>query len=193
MLTVMFTVTFFNTAILALIETMNFSEVAKDLSELFSSDNRGETDFSQEWYYGVGASLVINMVLEIVIPFLSELFDCLLSRCLRCCDRGCSRNEGKTRTTSIKEYIELYSGPRYTLYSRSSDLLLYVAIAYMYGTAMPLMYLLALLAIVRLYIFDKILLCWQYKRPPMYNFAITKATTDALSYLTVCCLPFVFW
>jgi hypothetical protein len=92
MLTVMFTVTFFNTAILAMIETMNFSELATDLSELFSSDNRGETDFSQEWYYGVGASLVINMVLEIVIPFVSELFDCLLSRCFRCCDRGCTGN-----------------------------------------------------------------------------------------------------
>ena len=160
MLIVMFSVTFFNTAILAILETMNFSELASDVSEMFSSDNRGETDFSQEWYYSVGASLMINMVLEIVIPFLSEMFDCLLARCLRCCDRGCSRDSTKTKTTSIKEYIELYSGPKYLLYSRSSDLLLYVAIAYMYGTAMPLMYPLSLLAIIRLYVFDKILLCW---------------------------------
>ena len=114
MLTVMFTVTFFNTAILALIETMNFSELAKDAAKTFSSDNRGETDFSQEWYYAVGASLMINMFLEIVIPFLSEMFDCLLYKCFRSHDRGCcSENSKKTKTTSIKEYVELYSGPKF--------------------------------------------------------------------------------
>jgi hypothetical protein len=61
----------------------------------------------------------------------------LLTRFL---DRGCSNDRYKTKKTSIQEYVNLYSGPDYKIDRKFSMLLMYLSMAFVYGTAMPLFF-----------------------------------------------------
>ena len=58
----------------------------------------------------------------------------------------CGSGEIGTRCGSIKEYIELYGGQEFELHLRYSNLMMILFTTMMYGTAMPILFFIALLS-----------------------------------------------
>jgi len=89
--------------------------------------------------------------------------------------------------------VELYSGPEYMIHYRFSTIMLHVAISFVYGAAMPLLYPIACLALLVLYINERLLVCYYYREPPAFDESLTLKCLQYLSYVTLLSLPVNFW
>ena len=89
--------------------------------------------------------------------------------------------------------MELYSGPEYLIHFRYSAILVFVGVALVYGTAMPLLYPIALAGFMVLWVNERLLLCYYYRMPPAFDTEITEATLSIMRLLPLLSLPFTFW
>ena len=189
-----FIASFLNTAILMVLNEANFDDFDAGngyLSWVFSHGSY--TDFSQEWYGSVGNTLIKTMIFSAYFPIIEFCGFWCLKQAMRLWDRGLTSNELHTKRTSSQMYAELYSGPDYLVHYRFSTILLNVAVAFMYGTAMPMLYPIACFAFVVLLINERILICYYYKQPPAFSEEITVATLDMAKYCALLALPIAFW
>jgi hypothetical protein len=196
MLVVMFTVTFINTAFIALLDSMSFAEIDGGngvFSYMFASSQDGETDFGVRWYQIAGCGFMINMILSAVTPPIDFVWDVMCARCDKCKDRNYTSNSNATKQPSVQAYIKLYSGPKFLIYKYCSDVLLFVSMAFLYGTAMPLIYSITLACLLVLWVQERILLCRYYSIPPAYSDQVTRTMVPMLRYMPLFALPFVFW
>ena len=58
----------------------------------------------------------------------------------------------------------------------------YVAISFVYGYALPILFPITLIALINQYLTDKILLAYYYKKPPSYDQKITKFAIKILKF-----------
>ena len=86
----------------------------------------------------------------------------------RCLDRGCSC-KGRTKSTSVQGYISVYQGPLYYMYYKYSSILTITYITFMYGFGMPVLFPIAALSFLVLYIVERLMLFYGYVVPPMYD------------------------
>ena len=98
-----------------------------------------------------------------------------------------------THQKSIRSYVELYSGPQYQLDTRFSLILVFLAISFTYGTVMPLLFPIALLGYIVLFVNERIMICYFYRQPPAYGTEVTEATLNIMRLIPLVSLPFVFW
>jgi len=89
--------------------------------------------------------------------------------------------------------VTLYSGPDYQIDGRFSVVLMFLSMAFVYGTAMPLFFPIGLFGYVVLWVNERLQLCWFYKMPPAYDTEITYTALTILKYLPLLSLPFVYW
>ena len=111
----------------------------------------------------------------------------------RCLDRGFGNDTFFTGMPTIQAYIDLYAGPEYLIHYRYSTILLNIGVAFLYGTAMPYLYVCATLAFVILYINERLLVCYYYREPPTFDEKMTLMTLDITKYVPLVMLPFTFW
>lgn len=82
---------------------------------------------------------------------------------LRLLDRSFSRDYYKSKKKSIQLYVDVYSGPEYMIHLRFSTIMNLTFVCFMYGTALPLLYPIALWSFFVLYTLERILICYYYK------------------------------
>lgn len=133
------------------------------------------------------------MLLEPFISTLVVFSEILLNKLWQLHDRNWTSDKYETKQTSIQNYVELYSGLEFELHVQCADILLIVGIAFFYGSAMPLMYFLALISLIIMYIRETLLIYYCYKQPPVYDFRATQVTFQAMGFIAFVSLPFIFW
>ena len=79
------------------------------------------------------------------------------------------------------------------IHYRYATILLNIGVAFLYGTAMPYLYVTAVLAFVILYINERLLVCYYYREPPAFDEKMTLMTLDLTRYVPLMMLPFAFW
>lgn len=186
----MFVVTFFNTALISLLDTAAFED-NRFLAMIF--DSQGETDFNENWYSVTGRGLMLNVILEPIVGTLQCFAAILLTKFWRFYDRGFTQDYTITKQTSVVAYVRLYSGCEFNLHERYADVLLVIGMALFYGTAMPLMYLFALISLSIMYVRETLFIYYLYKRPPQFDSRGTKMTLYIICMLAIASLPFAFW
>jgi len=72
-------------------------------------------------------------------------------------------------------------------------MVVFVTLALMYGTVMPAFYIIALAATVAKFVFDKVLLCHYFQKPPSFNADMIETFLSTLRVVPLITLPFVFW
>ena len=87
----------------------------------------------------------------------------------------------------------MYAGDTYSIDYRYATILLNIAVAFLFGTAMPYLYLCALLAFVILYTNERLVICYFNRKPPCFDENITLETLDIIRLVPFMMLPFVFW
>jgi len=91
------------------------------------------------------------------------------------------------------QYVDIYSGPEYAIHFRYSAIMNTVFVCAMYGSAMPILFPIGLLAFVILYVWERLLICYYYKQPPMFSESMTKSAYSVLSYAPIVYIMMTYW
>ena len=78
--------------------------------------------------------------------------------------------------------MDLYSGPDYLIHFRYAALLNIIFVTMFYGTGLPILYPIAFVSILILYLSELILIHYWFQRPPMYD---EKMSSTALGILPI--------
>lgn len=110
-------------------------------------------------------------------------------------DRGlCScNNKSRTKTRTVYEYVDLYSGPEYEIFIKYSFILKYVYISFFYGLGMPILFPITFFALLNLYITDKLAVVYWHRMPPSYSNKIGDRALKCLQIATIPGLMVGYW
>ena len=75
----------------------------------------------------------------------------------------------KTNSNTIMQYVDIYSGPEYEIFMKYAFMMKFIAISFVFGYSLPVLYPITFLALVNLYVTDKYALAYLYKKPPNYD------------------------
>lgn len=171
--------TLFNCVFLVIVNSMVF--------------NAKHSDFTARWYYDVGISLTLSMLIEAFMPLVEFLIDWLIIKFERGADGAWKGDPFHTKSNSQQEYIEKYSGPDFEISARYSTILLFLCISLIYGSVMPLLYPISLLAMFVLFTLDRCLVCYFYREPPSVDERLTQKAISYARRVPLLSLPFLFW
>ena len=73
----------------------------------------------------------------------------------RCLDRRFSRNKNNTKKKNVQQYVDLYAGPIYLMHFKYSTMLNVTFITMMYGVGVPVLYPIALVSFIVLYVVER--------------------------------------
>lgn len=147
-----------------------------------------------DWYTDIGPALVQTMLINAVFPIVEVGYTYPQRVLWRMLDRGCcSCNTYKTKKKTIQQYVNLYSGPNYLMHFKYSSMLNTIFVSFMYGLALPLLFPIALLGIIVLYLVERIQITYVYKKPPMYDDKLNNATLSILKWAPFLMMMFGYW
>jgi len=84
-----------NTVLLLLLVNSKIPEL--DLPDGFPIFNGKFIDFDSSWYRAVGSTITLTMIVNIFMPLIVERLLNSIKLCRRCRDRGCTRDQKKTK------------------------------------------------------------------------------------------------
>ena len=111
----------------------------------------------------------------------------------RLLDRRFGCNSNKTKTTTVQQYVELYSGPVYFIHYKYSSILNITFVTFMYGLGIPILFPIAVFSFLMLYLVEKSMLYWSYRTPPMYDDKLNVSVLRKLTYAPLLFLIFGYW
>mmetsp|Transcript_6920 Transcript_6920/g.5166 ORF Transcript_6920/g.5166 Transcript_6920/m.5166 type:complete len:223 (-) Transcript_6920:562-1230(-) len=183
--------TFFNTALLLLLANANFSEAKIPFLKDYL---RGKyTDFHAGWFVEVGETLVKTMIINAFMPLVEFGIGWGMSTFFRMMDRSFGSDTYKSKCKSVQQYVERYSGPVYQIHFRYSTILNTVFVTCMYGTAIPILYPVALLSFTILYLMERLLVFYYYKQPPAYDQQMTYTALNILRWAPFLMFAMGYW
>lgn len=134
-------------------------------SMFFNGDYR---DFTPEWYDVVGITIFTTAITNGIAP-VATISAHLIAGVKRCLDRGCSKDEKKTKKIIQEEYEELYTGKQIEYDNRLSVLIAMIWVVMMFSAAIPTLYLAGCILCFFTYWTDKYLLLKFYRIPPRHG------------------------
>lgn len=185
---------FVNTAILLVLNNasfIDFDEGVGPLSMLFQVGT--ETDFSVNWYKLVGSLLIGALIVQALWPLIEIAMFGAMWWGKQYMDRDYGSDTYKTSMPTPQAYVDLYAGPVYLIHYRYSMILLHIGCAFLYGTCMPVLYVVAFVAFIVLFINERVLVCYYYREPPSFDEEITLKAMSMIQWIPILCLPVVFW
>lgn len=108
-------------------------------------------------------------------------------------DSSFSRDPYKSKKKSINQYIDLFAGPEYAIHFRYSAIMNTIFVTFMYGTGLPILYPIALFAFLVLYVQERLLICYYYRQPPMYDDKMTMNTLRIVQWAPLTGLLIGYW
>ena len=187
--TVTWLVQFFNSAFLLLMVNADMSE--QPIS--FGLTTGSIPDFNSSWFRTVGEIIVGAMVFNVYYPIIEVLMYWGLRTLFRCLDRGCRCKSEGTKSTSIQGYISLFQGPVYFMHYKYSSILTIIYITFMYGFGMPILFPIAMLSFLVLYVVERFMLFYGYALPPMYDERLSQDVLDKLQFAPLLYVCFGYW
>ncbi|GAX74805.1 hypothetical protein CEUSTIGMA_g2252.t1 [Chlamydomonas eustigma] len=142
------------------------------------------SDLTPGWYSAVGKSLLLSQILGVGTRLAITYLDIFMYR-------RQVRNRWKSLTQ--KELNQAYEGPQFELYDRYGEHVGVVFVVMLYGSAMPLMYIVCLASFASAYIVDKYFLLQVCRWPITYNADLPMYVTNVLPYAAFVHLLFALW
>lgn len=177
-----FIVQFLNTAILPLLANASF------LGGQFS-------DFNTDWFRTTGNLIVSTMIFNAWYPLLEFVVYYLMRLLSRLLDSGFTLNKYNTKCRSVNEYVDIYSGPKFSdyIHFRYAAILNITFITMFYGFGLPLLFPIACVSFLVIYLTEMLLLFYSFKMPPSYNDTLSRKVLRILMWAPVFYLAFGYW
>ena len=190
----LFVCLFIDTIILPFFIGANFVEYKskKFLDKYFVGRN---TDFGAEWYTEVAVKIVATMFVLVFNPFIDFVADYIEL----CAHRWYSRNFVYNRSpekydkNDFLKYLDLHAGPEYSFETKLANTTMLVFVTLMLGPMLPLLYPVALLAIIIQYFTDKIFLTYFFRLPPKYSERLTLQNIKIMLAAPILGLMINYW
>lgn len=109
------------------------------------------------------------MIFNAIYPIIEFLLYYFFRFVIRLWDSRCSLNKYSTRAKSIRGYVDVHSGPIFFIYFKYSLPMNIVFVTMLFGFGMPILFPIAALSFLIMYITEMALLYYSYKAPPQYN------------------------
>lgn len=152
---------------LLLLVNANFTESSIPFINTYL--NGKYTDFTATWYGDVGATITKAMLINAFMPVIEFCIFWCMREGFRRLDRGFGRDTYKSKKKSIQQYVDIYSGPDFMIHFRFSSLMNTTFVTMMYGTALPILFPISLIAFCVLYTLERCLVFYYYKQPPAFD------------------------
>lgn len=184
-----FIVLFFNTAFLLLMVNADLSE------QPFAFGLTGGTisDFNSTWFRQIGNTLIDTMVFTAYFPIIEFLTYYFMRLAFRLLDSNFTLDKYKTKTKSIQAYLDVQCGPIYFMHFKYSSILNIVFVTFMFGFGIPVLFPVAAVAFLILYVVEKTSLYYSYKLPPMYDERLSNSVLNYLFVAPLFYLIFGYW
>lgn len=154
------------------------------------------SDFNAIFFKTVGNDLIATMIFNMYYPILEWAMYYAMRILYRILDRGCcscSCSYYTTKSTSIKEYQDIYSGPSYYIHYKYSTVLNVVFVSFMFGFGMPMFFIIGCGSMAILYFIEKSMLYYSYMQPPMYDQRLNDSVLNKMKYAPCFFLAFGYW
>lgn len=160
---------FFNSGILIAVASFNSSEWNLPLINKFFNGYYSEID--EFWIDDIGHIIYSTMVTNIYFPVIEWSMYWAIRKCYRMYDqRKLNPNDcTRTRSRSLFEFVDLYSGAVFYVHYKYSTLLNIAFVCLLYGSIMPLLYFVGLASYFFFYTCERLVLAYSYRKPPMYD------------------------
>ena len=89
--------------------------------------------------------------------------------------------------------MKLYGGPVYLMHFKYSSILNQVWVSFFYGMFLPILFPIALIGIINMYIVERITLAWFYRQPPSFDGKLNDAAIKILSMAPVSMFILGYW
>jgi hypothetical protein len=99
----------------------------------------------------------------------------------------------KTKKITIQQYVNVHAGPDHLLHFKYSSVMTVTYMTFMFGIALPLLFPIAAIAFFVLYVSEKLLVTYYFKKPPMYDEKMNSAAIGILKYAPLFMMFFGFW
>ena len=87
----------------------------------------------------------------------------------------------KTKCDSVSKYYNLYAGPEYKIHYKLAAIQNIIAITFMFGSGMPILFPIGTLALFILYYVERFSIAKLYRKPPNYGLNISLNTANEMS------------
>lgn len=128
-------------------------------------------DFNALWFNDVGVLIVAIMVSNMYWPPLEFAMFYGLRLLFRMIDQRslCPSDSTKTSCKTMQSYVETYAGETFSLSYKYSYMLVVTFVTFLFGSGLPILFPIGLLSLIGLYLTERLMMAYSYKRPPMYG------------------------
>ena len=141
-------------------------------------------ELTAQWYQDIGLLVCKTMVYNIILPPFVFLTIWLLRKLRRFRDQGCRRcnfKASRTRSKTLLQFVQIYSGPQFYMDYAYAYLVYIVFMTFLYAPGIPLLFFLALLALCSFYVTESLAMAYAYTKPVMYDERIHEFSVRVLS------------
>mgnify|MGYP000190801608 CR=1 FL=1 len=109
----------------------------------------------------IGAQVVLNSLSDLISPVITYYVNELVFAICMCFDQGkCCKKKRypmahETQCRNVSEYYETYVGPVYVIENNQAAILNFILTCFMYGAGVPVLFPIALLCLIVLYLYEK--------------------------------------
>lgn len=133
------------------------------------------------------------MLVAAFMPYITFVIAYSIKFFSRCFDK-CNLPEGyKTNRVTIQQYITLYSGPDVVIHFRYANIMNQIFVSFTHGLAIPLLFPIALLGIINMYVVERLQFAYFYKQPPLMDNSLNDRALKILHYAPVAMMLFGYW
>ena len=146
-------------------------------------------DFNTFWFRDVGYQIVNVAFINAIFPPLEVLLDWIIKHFKQRYDRGalfrcccCKSKKRTTRQKTLYGYKNLYSGPDFEIHYKYAQMLTITYVTFLFAPGLPIMFPIALLAMLILYATNRLQLAYFNKKPPCYSNSMNDTTVVFLKF-----------
>jgi hypothetical protein len=132
------------------------------------------TDFVSDFLADVINFMIQVYRIQICFPLIEFTTKSLGRTVKRCIDqaRPCPNDMNRTNTPTMAMLYDKYMGPDFHISYKYSYILVYVFIAFTWGSVVPLMFLLSTIGLTVMFVVERMMIHYSYNHPPMLDNAM---------------------
>jgi hypothetical protein len=182
---------FANTGFVILLVNANLSE---HFPQYITQHFRGPFyDYMPMWYIDCGLKIMIAMVIQMCLPFISVTLAHLVPYLKQRYDNRGTGDPFVTRSTTIAWYKWFNGGSEYMIHFKYSDALNVTYVALTYGLAMPILFPIAAITLKLQQTFEKVAIAWCARMPPAMDNALNNNALNMVTFAPMFLLMNGFW
>ena len=132
-----------------------------------------------------GNQIIFSMLIQFITPHIPGTLFFLVFKLRKCCDRGCTKDDKKTKQTCQEDYEGIHLGWTFLLDLRLAQIVACMYVTFMFSSTMPFLYVVMILNFGFTYWVDKWLLLRFYRTPINYDSTSTKFAVWMMNYAII--------